>query len=698
MHTVVFPTNALLLAALLAQAKDMTSTNKEGAMARGNLILGRYRPLGEAGSGGFGTVQVAWDQRIQRKVAIKTIPLSDIDAHRAHLPGADATEAGHTLRMDDTADRWHGVQPWSEYLQDEETGYAPAAAADPNATVSLMSRSDQNQQQTAQLHALAHVPGLDEARTAAMLQDPRIVTVYDFEVQGNTAYLIMEYIEGITLTRLLSQYADYLTLDIVAAVFDAVAGALQVAHSRNVLHLDIKPDNIIITPEGQVKVTDFGLATLLDASGYGTTGGGTIGYMPLEQMRRENLDVRCDEWALASTTYEMLVGENPFIVDSLDKAEAAIENAELVLPSLCWDNLDEQIDDVIFYALDPDRNARYASVKDFAEEARKFLGDPVEGKAQLAIIVSDAVGIDRENEEGREQDVYDDDDEVVNDTITVSRKPMSERISSKVVSVLSHVGGALMSGFVAYIAALNIPLVNSFGVSVTYLIWGIALAALICGAIKPHAGALVAFVLLSLALILGKGLIVGIVMLAATVVWWLFCARKKAANANTALSMPVFGAVEFNVFVPLVAGASLRPAQATVTTLFASMWALVMASFGSGNLLGWNALAYWSFASIDVQTRLIALVMQPATWCMVASWLLAALVESALWTKHKSGLAVLGVILASVLLLAGALGAAWFDSGRISYMPSTQLIVSLVLAIVLMLVVTFVFKPYETRE
>ena len=81
-----------------------------------------------------------------------------------------------------------------------------------------------------------------------------------------------------------------------------------VAHKAGVLHLDIKPDNIIVNVEGQAKVTDFGLATLADASGAGTTGGGTIGYMPLEQMRREPLDARTDEWSLASVTYEMLTG------------------------------------------------------------------------------------------------------------------------------------------------------------------------------------------------------------------------------------------------------------------------------------------------------------------------------------------------------------------------------------------------------
>ena len=366
-------------------------------MARGNrLILDRYELIGTAGAGGFGTVQIAWDPRIQRKVAIKTIQLTEHDAYRASLPGARAVSASPT------ADRWHGVMPWNEYLESEEGAYGhyPPGEYGP----------DDDFENPDQVISLSHLPGLDEARTAAMLQDPRIVTVYDFEIRDRMAYLIMEYVEGITLTRLLADYPNYLTLDMVAAVFDAVAGALTVAHKAGVLHLDIKPDNIIINPQGQAKVTDFGLATLADASGAGTTGGGTIGYMPLEQMRREHLDARTDEWSLASVTYEMLTGDNPFRADDLDQAEAAIENAELILPSLCWDNLDEQVDDVVFYALDPDREERYASVADFAEEMDKFLGDSAKGRGQLEMVVADALGLladDAGDNEEPESDVVD---------------------------------------------------------------------------------------------------------------------------------------------------------------------------------------------------------------------------------------------------------------------------------------------------
>lgn len=110
--------------------------------------------------------------------------------------------------------------------------------------------------------------------------------------------------------------------------------------------------------------------------------------MPLEQMRQEPLDVRTDEWALASLTYEMLTGSNPFFADDLDAAEEAIEEAELVLPSLCWDELDAEADEVMFCALDPDMDERYEDVAAFSAALMPYLGNAKKGKRVLADIVN----------------------------------------------------------------------------------------------------------------------------------------------------------------------------------------------------------------------------------------------------------------------------------------------------------------------
>ncbi len=747
-------------------------------MAGTKLILDRYRPLGEIGAGGFGTVQVAWDPRIQRKVAIKTIELTEFDAARAMLPGADAVSRLHGAKAGETADRWHGVLPWDDVAGEDASETAvmnpvgsaapqaapPAASsaagafASPSETVSLQpavaangsaalktpgapaqqpgcraaavsptdrtvvlpwedarsapagasepgaSDSDAAEPTTAtrgidfdpsDVHALAHIPGLDEARTAAMLSDPRIVTVYDFEVRDRTAYLIMEYVEGITLTKVLNEYDSYLTIDMVAAVFDAVAGALEAAHKSGVLHLDIKPDNILINKDGQVKVTDFGLATLADAAGLGTTGGGTIGYMPPEQMNRDVLDARADEWALASVTYEMLAGDNPFRVPNLADAEAAIENAELVLPSLCWDGLDEQLDDVLFYALDPNRDERYASVADFAEEADKFLGDAQKGRRQLKMVVGDALGggpSEGEEEEGEE-------DAADGRTRSVARAPhvpMSQRITPKMLKIAARAFAAVGSAFTTFVAMSNAPITAYMEVDPA-MVSGLAiLIVAVVGAIVPSVGALVAFCLLSLALVTAGSPIAGLVMLTLTVVWFVFAARGTKAEANEALALPLVGAIGGNAFVPLACGAASRPKRALITTVFALAWAFVLGAAGTGNLLGWNAPVY--LTSLDntvIQQRLGIMLTRPANWCMAAGWLAAAGFGSACCLKRTRTWRIVGACASSAVLLAGSLGAAWIDSGMRSLVPSAPLLVPIIVSAVIVIVVTACLQPDE---
>ena len=672
-------------------------------MAKGKLILDRYRLLGEAGAGGYGTVMVAKDPRIQRKVAIKAIPLTETDALRAALPGADAVAGSAAIT--------HSLS--SGNLPDDQD-----------------------------VQALAHIPGLDEARTAAMLSDPHIVTVYDVEVRGQTAYLVMEYIEGITLSKLMRDYVDYVTLDMITAVFDAVAGALKKAHAHRVLHLDIKPDNILINREGQVKVTDFGLATLVDASGVGTTGGGTIGYMPLEQMRREELDVRTDEWSLASVAYEMLVGSNPFTAPDLARAEQAIVDAELVLPSLCWDGLDESLDDVLFYALAPEKEDRYESVFDFQEEADKFLGDAEEGVTQLKYVVADALDAARAAHDG-ETDVMDplllqaenqNQEEERRERSGAScgsrsgqsqresrgqsrprapKVPMKDRLTPSVQKTLSRIFGALTSGFLGFLALANLPffagwstgsyaatsslaqLSSSVFASSSPLVFMVvmSLAFAVLGAIIPHVGALVGFCAVSLTFVIGASPLIGVILLAASIAWWFFVGRVGIAEPNVAMALPVVGAFGFNAFLPLAAGTCLRPRNAFITLAYAALWALVLGACGTGNMMGWEALIYWNFAQVEVSHRLLAMLAAPATWCTAVSWLVAVVAESACSSRGSKPLAVLGVILAAALLVAGAFAAAWFEAGMGGVVaPGPGLIAPIAVSAAIMLFVVVVLR------
>ncbi len=547
------------------------------------------------------------------------------------------------------------------------------------------------------VHTLARIPGLDEARTAAMLSDQNIVTVYDFEIQDSTAYLIMEYVEGLTLSQLLHDHDDAVTLNVVAAVFDGVAHALEVAHASQVLHLDIKPDNILINAAGQVKVTDFGLATLADASGFGQAGGGTIGYMPLEQMRQQDLDARCDEWALASVTYEMLAGENPFLANDLFAAQEAIEDGELVLPSLCWDDLDAEADDVVFYALDPDRDQRYETVADFAEELAPFLGDVREGTRELAAIVRGP-----EEEEPVEEE-------------PAPAIPLRERITPGVLRVASHAFGCVGSAFVAFVSLANMPETSGFE---NPLFWGLLALVALAGALRPHLGALLGFAGLS-AMTISQGIpAAGCLLLAATGLWWWFVGRGGAcgagnvgraddnsqgastdsfrsgdAPANAALLSPLASAFGLGPLSPMAAGFSLRPVAAMATACFQAFAAFVLASFTTGSLLGWNMLANWSFASNNTLgmmpiDRMVSLLQNPQMWIVAASWVLAAGVVAIVRLRRTRLFAAIGVVAGAAVLLAGLAAAATLGApagtGGILALSATDLAAVLVPAAIML--------------
>jgi serine/threonine protein kinase len=165
----------------------------------------------------------------------------------------------------------------------------------------------------------------NEARAAAILNHPSIVTVLDYDEADDVPFVVYEYVEGKTLDQVIRE--DPMTYERVIDIATQLAGALEYAHRRGILHRDIKPQNIIITNEGLAKILDFGLAKktkvdfvgedgeTFETSTLNTAAGtivGTVEYMSPEQVAGETLDGRTDIFSLGIVLYEMATGENPF--------------------------------------------------------------------------------------------------------------------------------------------------------------------------------------------------------------------------------------------------------------------------------------------------------------------------------------------------------------------------------------------------
>ena len=551
-----------------------------------NLILNRYRPLEEAGAGGFATVLAAWDTRIQRRVAIKC------------------------LRLD---------------------GYAsPADARSPR-----------------------EIPGLDEARTAAMLSDSHIVGVYDFDASGAQAYLIMEYMDGITLTELMREEGA-LSLDVATCVFEAVAGALETAHENQVLHLDIKPDNVLINRQGQVKVADFGLSQLSHAAGYGRAAGGTIGYMPLEQMRLEACDARTDEWALAALTYEMLVGENPFRAPGLDAAERAIEQAEVFVPSMVRGDLNEEVDEALFGALAIDRDDRFDSVELFADAMLPHMGDARRGARELAVLVGEACDDGADCDEGRgAASAF-----LPGRGGSHAGLNMIDRMAPRMKSLVARLWAAVVCGFAAFEAAANIPACMTIAGRMEPAVWGVVGVAVAAALAWPGAVAAFAVGALVVALALSGSPFLALALALAGVAWLALGGARHHACANVGTTAVLAGAFGFAPVVPLLAGYFLNVKHAFAATAFAVVSAFCLACAGSLDLTGWNVFAFGAMPGVSaMEDAALSLVASPGVWAMAASWLVAAVVGSLLCARGNRGLAACGMLAATAILVLGVIAA-----------------------------------------
>jgi serine/threonine-protein kinase len=206
-----------------------------------------------------------------------------------------------------------------------------------------------------------------EARSAGVLSHPGIVTIYDMEAQGDLAYIAMEYVNGPTLDQLLS--GQPLAPERMFSILGQTAAALDYAHQKGIVHRDIKPANIMITEDGSVKITDFGIAKISASDQFTVTGAivGTPHYMSPEQVQGLSVDGRADQFSLAVIIFEMLTGEKPFTGEQLTTVVYKIVAAEPAAAHRLNPTLNQQITNVLRRGLAKKADARYPSSQKLVE-------------------------------------------------------------------------------------------------------------------------------------------------------------------------------------------------------------------------------------------------------------------------------------------------------------------------------------------
>ncbi len=259
-----------------------------------------------------------------------------------------------------------------------------------------------------------------EYEAVGMLNHPNIRAVYDVVSSGDTEYIVMEYVDGINLKQYLKSKGT-LPWEEVLDLSIQIARALSHAHSRGIIHMDIKPQNIMLPKDGTVKIADFGIAQMEESpeeeqADQADEAVGSIHYISPEQARGETVDARSDIYSLGVVIYEMLTGKLPFDGETVE--QVAVQHYSVIPDSPCSldPSIPPELEGVTLRAMEPDPDDRYATAADMLSDLEDLKGRleappeetamqeqepeqvvPEEGGRMAVRIVKDEVHVVRKN-------------------------------------------------------------------------------------------------------------------------------------------------------------------------------------------------------------------------------------------------------------------------------------------------------------
>lgn len=218
----------------------------------------------------------------------------------------------------------------------------------------------------------------DESQAVAMLSHPNIVAVYDVSHSNDLDYIVMELIDGITLKQLMQKKGEPLNWREALHFITQIMRGLSHAHSRGIIHRDIKPHNIMVLRDGSVKVADFGIARLTSANQSSLTQEalGSVHYISPEQARGSHIDARSDIYSAGVVLYEMTTGRLPFEGESPVSVAIQHINSIPLSPRDINPDIPEALQEITMKAMCPDANERYLSADDMLTDLEEFRKNP----------------------------------------------------------------------------------------------------------------------------------------------------------------------------------------------------------------------------------------------------------------------------------------------------------------------------------